>query len=130
MAAGNAGTATASSSGYENGGAEVLNKMAAGNARTATAISSGYENGGAGGKFRRWPFSRNGKTTSYDRHLTALRSRILNKMAAGNAGTATASSSGYENGGAGETNSPSDADAIGESSRLLFRCFCIGFMVI
>ncbi|KAM3268484.1 hypothetical protein P3S67_031425 [Capsicum chacoense] len=31
-------------------------------------------NGGAGGKFMRWPFSRNGKTTPYDRPLTALRS--------------------------------------------------------
>ncbi|KAM3345374.1 nuclear pore complex protein NUP1 [Capsicum galapagoense] len=48
--------------------------MAAGNAGTATASSSGYENGGAGGKFRRRPFSRNGKTTPYDRPLTALRS--------------------------------------------------------
>ncbi|PHT48926.1 26S proteasome non-ATPase regulatory subunit 1 -like protein A [Capsicum baccatum] len=31
-------------------------------------------NCGAGGKFMRWPFSRNGKTTPYDRPLTALRS--------------------------------------------------------
>ncbi|PHT60408.1 hypothetical protein CQW23_02771 [Capsicum baccatum] len=49
--------------------------MTAGNAGTATASSSGYENDGVGGKFRRWPFSRNGKTTPYDRPLTALRSR-------------------------------------------------------
>ncbi|KAM3302753.1 hypothetical protein P3S67_013783 [Capsicum chacoense] len=37
-------------------------------------MAVGNANGGAGGKFMRWPFSRNEKMMPYDRPLTALRS--------------------------------------------------------